>query len=344
MLFFSMNLHREITFQLFFWNQIKGRTWSTISGDEMEILDTGEWNFSDGPDFKNVTGKLNGQLWKGDVEIHTHAEDWYLHGHQRDKAYDQVKLHVVYHLGNHEKWPSIPTVVLQNQWNPMPEVWILPLVNPAIFNWETKAARWENWIQNFGGYDAKMIAISRVMGRHIQGDAMEQWAKQIPWSRIPAHWSVVQLHAFFHFMAGHLDGPMNRDSYVELLIQNQEVFDWAMDLPRQEIDWRRKVSMYARSGLKMAQMAQLFAIIRAHPNQEWWSAQGMRRALENLDVPLYWKINYQLGRKMAQPQPIVLSASAIESITNNLCVFILEENSSSLKKIAHHDQNDFRLL
>ena len=39
--------------------------------------------------------KIDGTLWVGNVEIHTQASDWLSHGHDRDRAYDTVILHVV---------------------------------------------------------------------------------------------------------------------------------------------------------------------------------------------------------------------------------------------------------
>ena len=134
------------------------------------------------------------------------------------------------------------------------------------------------------------------------------------------------------------------DEYCQLLLDQSEVFIWSSDSSRVNIDWRRKVSMSSRSSLRVAQMAQLYAIIRRHTSDEWWSVDGMVRALENLDVPRYWEYHYALGQQMKVKQSVLLSKSAVVSITSNLSVFILEENSSSLKKNTHHDQNNFRLL
>lgn len=66
----------------------------TSSGDVLEVIDVGLHNHNSGPDFFNAKIKINGMLWVGNVEIHDKSSDWYVHGHDRDAAYDNTILHV----------------------------------------------------------------------------------------------------------------------------------------------------------------------------------------------------------------------------------------------------------
>jgi hypothetical protein len=51
---------------------------------------------SAGPDYANAVVAFDeGEVVRGDVELHLHAADWSRHGHDRDHAYDRVILHVV---------------------------------------------------------------------------------------------------------------------------------------------------------------------------------------------------------------------------------------------------------
>ena len=68
----------------------------TTSGDEIEIVHPGQHNSDAGPDFFNAKVKIDGTLWVGNVEIHIFSSDWQKHGHDKNKAYDNVILHVVF--------------------------------------------------------------------------------------------------------------------------------------------------------------------------------------------------------------------------------------------------------
>ncbi len=59
------------------------------------IRSGGFWNHESGPDFKNAAIKLGDQKFKGDIELHMRASDWFAHQHQHDRAYSKVILHVV---------------------------------------------------------------------------------------------------------------------------------------------------------------------------------------------------------------------------------------------------------
>jgi len=63
---------------------------------KVEILQTGFLNTYSGPDFSLSKIKIGDTLWAGNVEIHVKASDWFKHNHQKDEAYKNVILHVVY--------------------------------------------------------------------------------------------------------------------------------------------------------------------------------------------------------------------------------------------------------
>ncbi|HRP60459.1 MAG TPA: DUF2851 family protein, partial [Vicingus sp.] len=105
-------LHYIWNFKLFNTKELK-----TVQNEPITILKSGQHNTDAGPDFFNAQIKIGETIWAGNVEIHINSSDWIKHHHEKDNAYNNVVLHVVYHhdvdirnaTGNH-----IPTIELKN--------------------------------------------------------------------------------------------------------------------------------------------------------------------------------------------------------------------------------------
>ena len=68
----------------------------TFNGEEITIINVGQYLELAGPDFFNAQIVIGNQKWAGNVEIHLKSSDWYVHHHERDEAYENVILHVVW--------------------------------------------------------------------------------------------------------------------------------------------------------------------------------------------------------------------------------------------------------
>lgn len=68
----------------------------TLNGESLTVISVGELNHDSGPDFSNARIKIGSIELIGNIEIHVRSSDWLKHGHQHDKAYDNIILHVVY--------------------------------------------------------------------------------------------------------------------------------------------------------------------------------------------------------------------------------------------------------
>ncbi len=69
----------------------------TTAQKDLHILDFGTYNaFESGPDFNNAKISFDGLEFAGNIEMHLRSSDWYRHGHDRDPAFENVILHVVY--------------------------------------------------------------------------------------------------------------------------------------------------------------------------------------------------------------------------------------------------------
>ncbi len=68
----------------------------TFNGEEITIVNVGQYLELAGPDFFNAQIVIGNQKWAGNVEIHLKSSDWYVHHHERDASYENVILHVVW--------------------------------------------------------------------------------------------------------------------------------------------------------------------------------------------------------------------------------------------------------
>lgn len=71
----------------------------TASGKNVQVNYQGQFNTARGPDFRNAIVNLEGEILRGDIEIHVNSYDWVSHDHHEDAYYNNVILHVVMNAG-----------------------------------------------------------------------------------------------------------------------------------------------------------------------------------------------------------------------------------------------------
>ncbi|WP_347050719.1 DUF2851 family protein [Flavobacterium olei] len=89
----------------------------TAQGELITIIKTGDYLELSGPDFFNSLITIGNQKWAGNIEIHLKSSDWYLHNHEKDPAYANVILHVVWENDTaifREDNTEIPVLVLKD--------------------------------------------------------------------------------------------------------------------------------------------------------------------------------------------------------------------------------------
>ena len=203
-------------------------------GQPLEVIDPGLPNTHAGPDFFNAKVKLGDTLWAGDVEVHDRASDWLRHGHDRDRAYDRVVLHVVgeadcdVYRTNGERIPQLLLPCPDGVRQRYDELRASDIVPPChdvlatlpplkVHAWlssllverlERKAGdvrgRWERCGRSWE--DAFFVTLARNFGFGVNGDAFEAWALRLPLRAVDKHRdNLFQVEAFFFGMAGLLD-------------------------------------------------------------------------------------------------------------------------------------------
>ena len=90
-----MDLKEDFLSFIWQFRQYKTQGLSTTAGELLQILQVGQPNKHAGPDFFNAKVVVAGTMWSGNVEIHVRSSEWNGHGHEQDRAYNNVILHVV---------------------------------------------------------------------------------------------------------------------------------------------------------------------------------------------------------------------------------------------------------
>jgi hypothetical protein len=80
-------ISEKLLHRFWFDSILKVGTLTTFCGQAIEIVDTGQYNLDQGPDFLFAIIKLGGQTWVGNVEVHIKTSDWFRHKHQYDQNY-----------------------------------------------------------------------------------------------------------------------------------------------------------------------------------------------------------------------------------------------------------------
>lgn len=217
-----------------------------IDGRCITVLDVGRLNTDAGPDFFNAKVKIGDKLWCGNVEMHLRASDWYRHGHQDNRAYDNVVLHVVQKSDCRVNGPDgkpVPQLVMDcaadfadqyrqfianpaNEIACSPELHTLPeiliddwLDSLAFERLYAKTDRINQWLANTGGHweQTAFIAVARAMGAGINGDPFERVAASLPLNYLHRHRDdTYALEAFLFGQSGLLDSEAD-DRYCQHL-------------------------------------------------------------------------------------------------------------------------------
>ncbi len=218
----------------------------TTENDPVEVIDPGLHNTNAGPDFFNAKIKINNRLWAGNIEIHSRSSDWYLHRHERDKAYNSVILHVI-ETENQEcisdqNGRVIPQLILkipdkikenyeyllkrettipcEGQIREIPGIYLSDWKNALLLErLERKINDIDHLLDEYSGdWNAVFyITLARNFGFGINNDAFERLAKSLPLKYILKHKdSELQTEAMFFGQTGFLEEDIDDPYFISL--------------------------------------------------------------------------------------------------------------------------------
>ena len=219
---------------------LPSRTLKTTDGTEVEVMDPGQHNGNQGPDFLNARIKADGIVWAGNVEIHTCSSDWNRHKHHTDPVYNTTILHVVEQADaeirtqSGQTVPQVTIAIPQEVKDNYEELLrttdyprchkfvrgIEPLKAHAWFDallaerMEARAKRILDILKECRGdwEQTTFITLARNFGFGLNGDIFEMWAKRVPLAAAGKHRdNLFQVECMFLGLAGLIDKVTDED-------------------------------------------------------------------------------------------------------------------------------------
>lgn len=112
-----------------------GRSFVGAAGEQIEIIQFGIWNREAGPDFSDAAVRINGELARGNIEFDLADQNWEVHGHATNPAFDRTILHVFVEAGTRAFFSR--TTANRN----VPQVHVDPTALPSAFSTNLPLAR-----------------------------------------------------------------------------------------------------------------------------------------------------------------------------------------------------------
>lgn len=328
----------------------------TTTGQPVEVIDPGLPNTNAGPDFFNAKLKIDGTMWVGNVEVHTHASDWIRHGHDRDKAYDNVILHVVADDDCHvyrSDGAVIPQLLLacpekvRLHYEELCKADICPpchemlstLPKLTVHSWlsalqverfQQKSALISERLVRFNNHweDVFFITLARNYGFGLNGDAFETWASHLSLRAIDKHRdSLFQIEAFFFGQAGLLEENLqDADDYYLNLQKEFRYLQHKFQLPppMDVSQWR---FLRLRPGnfphVRLAQLAWLY-----HTRQSLFSNVMEAESIDEAKLLLasqtspYWETHFNFYKESVHREKPVGDTALNLMIINTVIPFL----------------------
>ncbi|HEY4617101.1 MAG TPA: DUF2851 family protein [Flavobacterium sp.] len=347
----------------------------TCNSEDITISNVGQYLELAGPDFFNAQITIGDQKWAGNVEIHLKSSDWYVHHHEKDTAYENVILHVVWEHDTEifrKNNIEIPVLELKNyvdkkaldnyQLLITPKSWIFcekqlnTIDGFVVRNWqerlfferlERKSEPIDELLaQTNNDWEAVLFCLlAKNFGLNTNGDIFFKIASSIPFSIIRKEsFERENLEALLFGNAGLLDGEKQDNYYSNLKFR----FDYLSDKHQIEKSSFEPVQFFKHRPdnfptIRLSQLASLY-----HMEQNLFSKISAIDSLASIyglfkvDASDYWQEHYQFDKKSTMKKKM-LSKSFIDLIVINTIIPVLfafaksqgKENSENLIELIN---------
>jgi len=324
----------------------------TFNGEEITIINVGQYLELAGPDFFNAQITIGNQKWAGNVEIHLKSSDWYVHHHERDGAYENVILHVVWEhdteifRSNNTEIPVlelkkyVDKTTIENYQSLMtPKSWIFcekqlkDVDGFALKNWQERLffgrlerkskPIYELLEQTNNDWEAVLFCLlSKNFGLNTNGETFLKIAQAIPFSIIRKEsFEVENLEALFFGNAGLLDMEKEDNYFKDLkfryfyLLHKYKLEKKNIELPQ---FFKHRPDNFPT--IRLSQLANLY-----HGQQNLFSkisaanSVGVIYGILEISASNYWQNHYQFDKESPKKKK-KLSKSFIDLIVINTII------------------------
>lgn len=324
----------------------------TTQDESITIIKTGDYLELAGPDFFNAQIAIENQKWAGNVEIHLKSSDWYVHGHEKDVAYENVILHVVWEhdieiFGKNNR--EIPVLVLKDYVSPeifsnynalvAPKSWIFcekdiaKIGDFTLKNWQERLfferlERKSKFIYDLleetnQDWEAVLFSLlAKNFGLNTNGNSFLQIAKSIPFSIIRKEsFEVENLEALLLGTSGLLDEDKEDIYFTDLKLRYYYLLT-KYQLEKRHID-SVQFFKHRPDNFPTIRLSQLANLYQKHQNlfSKLITVRSVKSASDLLSVAasLYWQNHYQFD-KVSVKKPKTLSKSFLDLIIINTII------------------------
>ena len=317
-------------FLYYIWeNRLTDKDLKTTEGEIVDIVATGYRNTNSGPDFLEARIQIGDKLWAGHVEIHVKSSDWNRHGHQTDRAYKNVILHVVYE--NDTQVNDIPTLELKGHFDESlfaqyqklisSKNWIpceksiakVPVFTRlswfdrmAVERLESKSKTVTKILEanQFDWENALYKLLMRYFGLKVNNEAFETLSNILPFKTLLKHAdNLLQLEAMLFGCAGFLEDDFTED-YPLLLKREFSVMKSKFNLLTMPAERWRFMRMRPSNfpTIRLAQMAQLIHKNRCLFSKIRDAKNGDEvKALFDVKASEYWETHWRFETRLPNP-------------------------------------------
>jgi len=334
-----------------------------LSNSEFEIISSGQQNLDAGPDFFNAKIKIDNMVWVGNVEIHLRSSDWYKHSHHKDKAYDNIILHLVaiddkviystegkliptYEMKYDKRiYESYEKLLSNNSWihcdNEIKEIDQITklsyIESLAIERLQRKSNRFEELLEfnNNHWEETFYQAISEGFGSKVNSIPFELLSKNTPLTILQKHRdNLFQIEAILFGQAGFLNSALPEDEYYALLQKEYNYLKnkYHLEAIRTEL-W--KFSKVRPSNFPSVKIALLAQLIQSHQSilSKILDCKTLSDLNKLLDVSAssYWETHYKFGKISHKRKKRLGKISKQHLIINTIVPFLYLYSRKTLK-------------